>query len=137
MIKKLLRITLPIMIVVSVALTGLALAGSGDAVPCSSNCGPNFQLNFKLENPLKVGSIQDAIKLFMNALVKIAIPFIIVMFIWSGLKFILARGDPKALGAAKNMFLGTVLGTLVILGAWTITNAIVGTINSIGSSTNG
>ncbi len=76
-------------------------------------------------------TVQKAIKLFMDAILKIAIPFIVIFFIWSGLSFVLARGNPEKIKTAKNMFWYTIIGTLLILGAWTITNAIIGTVNSI------
>ena len=98
----------------------------------STNAG-TFNLSVKLKNPLGVSTIQGAISKFMSAVVKIAIPFIVVFFIWSGLNFILARGNEKKLTDAKRMFWYTVIGTLLILGAWAITDAIVGTVNSIAS----
>lgn len=101
--------------------------------PSQTNSASEFPLQFRLENPLKVNTIQDAISLFMETVVKLAIPFIVVFFIWSGVNFILARGKPEALKKAKAMFWNTVIGTLLILGAWAITDAIVGTVNSIGS----
>ncbi len=88
-------------------------------------------LDVHLNNPLKVNNIQDAVKFFVNTLIKIAIPFIVVFFIWAGLKFILAQGKPDKITEAKKMFWYTIIGTLLILGAWTITNAIIGTVNSI------
>ncbi len=98
-----------------------------------SSSQSDFPLQVKLQNPLKVNTIQGAIKLFMDTVVKIAIPFIVVFFIWSGINFILARGNATKIGEAKQMFWYTVIGTLLILGAWAITDAIVGTINSIAS----
>ncbi|MCC7436756.1 hypothetical protein IT402_02700 [Candidatus Nomurabacteria bacterium] len=91
----------------------------------------DFDLKVRINNPLKVDTISDAIRLFMNAVLRIAIPFIIIFFIWSGLSFILARGNPDKIGTAKKMFWYTVIGTLLILGAWTITNIIIGTVNSV------
>jgi len=112
----------------------------GDTVknPNSSDGAGNFPttefpLLIRLKNPLKVDTIEEAISLFMDAVVKIAIPFIVVFFIWAGLKFILAQGNATKLEEAKKMFWYTVIGTLLILGAWAITDAIVGTINSISS----
>lgn len=102
--------------------TGSTTSGSG---------ATDFDLQVRINNPLKVDTISDAISLFMNAVLRIAIPFIIIFFIWSGLSFILARGNPEKIGTAKKMFWYTVIGTLLILGAWTITNAIIGTVNSI------
>jgi hypothetical protein len=100
---------------------------------CQTSQPTDFHLNVKLNNPLKVDSIQGAIQLFMNTVVKVAIPFIIVFFIFAGFKFILARGNPTELQTAKKMFFYTLLGALLIFGAWAITNAIVGTINSISA----
>lgn len=90
-----------------------------------------FGLNIAIKNPLKVDTIEGAIKLFMDAVLRIAIPFIVIFFIWSGINFILARGNKDKIGEAKKMFWYTILGTLLILGAWTITNIIVGTVNSV------
>jgi hypothetical protein len=99
--------------------------------PAVASGGNELALKVVINNPLKVATIQDAIKLFMDAVLKIAIPFIVIFFIWSGLSFVLARGNPEKIKTAKNMFLYTIIGTLLILGAWTITNAIIGTVNSI------
>lgn len=90
-----------------------------------------FILDVKLKNPLKVDNIKDAIKFFVTTLIKIAIPFIVVFFIWAGFKFIMAQGKPDKITEAKKMFWYTIIGMLLILGAWTITNAIIGTVNSI------
>lgn len=102
--------------------------------PCPKPAAPtDFKLNVKINNPLKVSTIQEAIKLFMGTVVKVAIPFIVVFFIWAGFNFILARGNPEGIKKAKNMFWYTIIGSLLIFGAWAITNAIIGTINAVGS----
>ncbi len=112
----------------AVCENGLNNCASGTGAATS---GSGFALKVKINNPLKVDTIQGAIKLFMDAVLRIAIPFIVIFFIWSGLSFVLARGNPTKLETAKKMFWYTVVGTLLILGAWTITNAIIGTVNSI------
>lgn len=112
---------------VSTPCVGAACDSSGSSQPT------DFTLLVKLKNPLKVNTIQGAIQLFMNTVVKIAIPFIVVFFVYAGFRFILARGNPTELQTAKKMFWYTVIGALLIFGAWAITNAIVGTINSISS----
>ena len=112
----------------------------GTITPCKDNCPQNnqntdFKLQVRLENPLagKASNISEAVKLFMNILLKIALPVIILFFIWAGLKFITALGNPTKLTEARKMFWYTIIGTLLILGAWTITNAIIGTVNSLTS----
>lgn len=102
-------------------------------VKASTSKATGFKLNIRLNNPLKVSSIQEALKFFMNLVLKIALPIIIIFFVWSGLSFILARGNATKIQEAKNMFLYTVIGTLLVLGAWTITNALIGTVNSIAN----
>lgn len=96
-----------------------------------SSRATSLDLKVRINNPLKVDTIEGAIQLFMNAVLRIALPFIIIFFIWSGFSFVLARGNPEKVKTAKNMFWYTIIGTLLILGAWTITNAIIGTVNSI------
>ncbi|MDB5255265.1 MAG: hypothetical protein JWL92_641 [Candidatus Nomurabacteria bacterium] len=92
----------------------------------------NQGLNIQLQNPLSgISTIPEAINKILSIVIRIALPLIILAFIWAGLKFIFARGKPDQLKEAKNMFLYTIIGTLLILGAWTITSAIVGTVNSI------
>jgi hypothetical protein len=116
---------------VTAGTTGTTFTPSGGTAGSGMPANNTTLLSVRLENPLKVNTIQDAIKYFVNALIRIAIPFIVVFFIWSGLQFILAQGNPDKLGKAKKTFLYTIIGTLLILGAWTITNAIIGTVNTI------
>ncbi|HEY0979918.1 MAG TPA: pilin [Candidatus Paceibacterota bacterium] len=155
MIKKILVLSAAVFLIVGLhAITPVSAQSSGNLTPekqsgnltpekkctgtacptTNSNAqGTGFNLNIKLNNPLKVNTIQDAIKLFVNAIVRLAIPVIVIFFLWSGLMFIFARGNPEKIKQAKNMFFYTIIGTLLILGAWTITNAIIGTVNSITS----
>lgn len=111
-------------------------AGSGSSATRNNpgvSSPTSFDLGLHIDNPLKVATIQDAVKFFVTTIVKIAIPLIVISFIWSGLSFIFAQGRPESVKKAKNIFFNTVIGTLLILGAWTITNAIVGTVNSIAN----
>lgn len=112
-----------------------ACISSGTNTGNNTNTSPSgasdFKLQVKINNPLKVDTIEGAIQLFMSMVLRIALPIIVIFFIWSGLSFVLARGNPDGIKKAKNMFWYTIIGTLLILGAWTITNAIIGTVNSI------
>lgn len=101
--------------------------------PSSAGAGQSsgFNLQVRLDNPLKVNTITEAVEFFVNTLIKIALPFIVIFFIWAGFKFVTAQGRPDKIKEAKQMFWYTIIGTLLILGAWTITNAIIGTVNSI------
>ena len=90
------------------------------------------KVSIKLKNPLgETDTISEAIKKIMDVVLTLALPFIVLFFIYSGFLFVVARGDPTKLGKAKNMFWYTLIGSLLILGAWTIANAIVNTVNDI------
>ena len=140
--KKVLLIPLIALLVITLGTTtmtaqdatqkpALGAATGKAAVPATPPTA--FNLGLDIKNPLKVDTIQDAVKFFVTTIVKIAIPLIVISFIWSGLSFIFAQGRPESVKKAKNIFFNTVIGTLLILGAWTITNAIVGTVNSIAN----
>lgn len=105
-----------------------------NTTPSNTTQQTNAPLSIHLNNPLSgVSTVPEAINKILSIVIRIALPFVIIMFIWSGIQFILAQGNDKKLKDAKNTFLYTVIGTLILLGAWTITNAIVGTVNSIVS----
>ncbi|HTH93137.1 MAG TPA: pilin [Candidatus Paceibacterota bacterium] len=92
----------------------------------------NAPLNIHLINPLTgVSTIPDVINKILSIVIRVALPLIILFFIWSGLTFIFAQGNPTKIQTAKRMFFYTVIGMLLILGAWVITNAIIGTVNAI------
>lgn len=118
------------------AQAGPAPCGQAGQAPCTTTSGTrsfdsSFDLKIKLNNPLKVNTIQDAVRLFVNGVVRLAIPVLVIFYIYAGFSFIAARGNTEKIKNAKSMFFYTIIGTILILGAWAITNAIVGTVNSI------
>lgn len=89
----------------------------------------------KIKNPLgETDTIAEVIKKLMDIVLMLALPFIVLFFIYSGFQFVTARGKPEKLKTAKAMFWHTLLGALLILGAWTVATAIVNTINDIAAS---
>lgn len=121
--------------IISILLIGSGMAFAADpaspAPGTPASPAPGSVLTLKIDNPLKVNTIQDAVKFFINTIVKLAIPVIVFFFLYSGFMLILAQGKPEAIAKARRMFFYTLIGTLLILGAWSITNAIVGTVNSL------
>ncbi len=114
------------------AVSSPALKATPASAGTPTNTANNAPLNIHLENPLNgISTIPDAINKILSVVIRIALPIIIIFFIWSGFTFITARGNPTEVTKAKNIFLYTVIGTLLILGAWVITNAIIGTVNAI------
>jgi hypothetical protein len=91
----------------------------------------NEPIKLVINNPLGVTSIEEMIQKIMSMIVKLAVPVIICFFLYSGFMFITAQGDKKKLDTAKKMFFQVVIGSVIILGAWTIASAIVSTVNLI------
>lgn len=110
---------------------GCKAEDGGNTNNTTVNTSSSFDLNIKLQNPLKATTIQEAIALFMRIIIKLAIPVIILMYLWVGFSYILALGNPEKIKKVHNLLLYTVIGTLLVFGAWAITNAIVGTINAV------
>ncbi len=89
-------------------------------------------INIKIKNPLgDTDTIPEAIKKIMDVILQLVFPFIVLLFIYAGFLFVTARGNTDKLKQAKTMFWYTLIGTLLILGAWTIATAIVNTVNEI------
>lgn len=73
----------------------------------------------------------ELLRAVLNAIVRIMMPVIAIMFIVTGFMFVTAGGDEKKLETAKKMFFGTVIGAAIILGAWALATAIAGTIQQL------
>ncbi len=100
----------------------LSAVASGGSL-CSSGKG--------LCNPLKAKSIEAFLGDILDYVVKIGTIFIVLMLVFVGFKFTAARGNAGELEKVRTMFLWTIVGALVILGAHVISDMITSTINTI------
>ncbi len=66
-------------------------------------------------------------KLFKN-FVKIALPFLVLFTVYSGLLFVMARGNEEKLKEAKEHFLYVIIGATIVLGSWTLAKLLAGTV---------
>ena len=94
----------------------------------SSNSAP-----FKLENPIAVGSLPELVAKILDIVLTIGIPIVAFFIIYSGFKFVLARGNEEKLKEAKQSILYTLLGAALLVGAWVLATAIDSIIDSIKS----
>ena len=121
--KYLVRLSFVVLSFLTILLPKLSFASN--ATEGSSNTTSGIQ------NPLKVGSIPDFVALLLGYVVKIGAVVAVFAFIYSGFLFVQARGNSEKLKGAKDVFLNTVIGVAVLLGAQLIASIIVGTINNI------
>ncbi len=112
--------------------------GSGEVNPSGGGGGdviPNNSSNFSgLENPIQVGSLAELVAKLLDVVLTIGIPIVAFFIIYSGFKFVLARGNEEKLKEAKQSILYTLLGAALLLGAWVLATAIDSIINSIKSA---
>lgn len=102
----------------------LAVFAAGVLVLCS-----NIPLvlaidSVALQNPLKVGSIQDLLVAIINIVMILMIPVIVFYIIYSGFKYVMARGNASQVEEASQSLLYAILGGVLILGAFAIANII-------------
>jgi hypothetical protein len=85
-----------------------------------------------IENPLKdVTSVEGFVSQLLSVVFKIGSVLSILFIIYSGYLFVQARGNPGALGKAKDTLVGTLIGVALLLGATLIAQIVIGTINAI------
>lgn len=89
------------------------------------------------QNPITYGGI-TTIPEFLLAVVDlvflIGIPIIVLCIIYSGFLFVSAGDNEAGIRKAKMVFMWTIVGALVLLGAKAIAMAIQGTVLSLGST---
>jgi hypothetical protein len=107
-------------------------AQTGNPSPVYSNApiaGGSHQVN----NPLGgINSFCGLIKKLLQAAIEIGIPIAVLFIIYGGFKFVMAQGNPKLLGEARQNFLWTVVGIGIFLGAWLLAMVIAATVNAVG-----
>ncbi len=85
-----------------------------------------------LKNPIKANNIQELLNDVVNLAIVIGMIVAVLMFIWIGFKFVMARGNSEALKEARNWFLWAVVGTAILISARVITAVVQNTLTSAG-----
>lgn len=89
---------------------------------------------FTLIDPLGIKNFCDLVKNLLNIVLAIGVPIAVLFLVWSGFRFILARGNPTDLGVARKNFYFVIIGIAIFLGAWTLATIISATIQSLDKS---
>lgn len=85
-------------------------------------------------NPVTYGSITtvpDFLLAVVDLVFLIAVPFIVICIIYSGFLFVTAGDNESQIAKARKVFLWTIIGAIVLLGAKAIALAIQNTINAL------
>ena len=114
------------------AQTPAPAPAGGNAGGSITSTVPDFK---KLENPLggaKIGTINDAIEAVLKIILKISIPFVTLMIIYTGFLFVKAQGNQEKITEARNTLVAVVVGAALLIGSVSLANAIAGTIEKVG-----
>lgn len=117
------------------AQQGSATNGSGPQGSATNGPAPGTQTSQnlpKLQNPLKVGSIQGVIYLAVDLAIYIGTAFAILALIFVGFKFVEARGNDVKLKAAKQWFFYVIIGFAILISAKVIVEIVKNTLVQSG-----
>jgi len=120
------------MFVPQYALAQNAGGSSTKPAPATQTTNTGTTEATKLDNPIKgVKDIPTLVEKLLRIVLKIGAPLVALAIIYTGYLFIAAQGKPEKITDAKNALLFTLIGALILLGAYVIAESVVGTINAI------
>ena len=88
--------------------------------------------NIEIKSAINIPSVAELITTFISWLINIGVVAITLAFIYVGFQFVASRGNPKGIESARQAFLWTVVGTLVLLGGKVLVEVIKQTLTSGG-----
>ncbi len=118
--RKISRVVAPLLVFTVLLIPVISFA-------VDTPCDPSKELC----NPIKFGSIQDFFQAVLQIAAEVGSVIIILAFIYSGFLFVSARGNQEELSKAKKSITYTVIGAIIVLGAWAFSVAITNTVNTI------
>lgn len=105
--------------------------GDSDGKDGGNGKSSGVQQSTTLENPLKVDSLWGFVELVLGWVVRIGSVVVGLFLLIAGFNFVTAQGNEEKLAAAKRGLLYTIIGAILLLGAWTIATVISNTIEQI------
>ena len=97
----------------------LLLLFSMPLISFAADCPPD-----KICNPIISNTFGELMARIADAAAKIGLPLVAVFMIYSGFLFVSARGNEEQLTKAKTTFFWTIIGALLVVGAFAISLAI-------------
>ena len=87
-----------------------------------------------MQNPLSKNfdSVGSLISGFLDIFSYLVILLAVLLIIWVGLQFVLARGNPDRIKELKIWLLWIVVGVAIVIGARIIVSAVINTLSATG-----
>jgi hypothetical protein len=90
-----------------------------------------FAQSIGIPNPLKLNSISDVVLSVVKIVRVIALPFVVIMILYSGFLFIWARGNAEGITTAKKTLVYVLIGAFIILASEMIGYLLRDTVNGL------
>ena len=87
----------------------------------------------RLDNPIKFNSVSALITGVIDLVLTIAIPLLVVVFVWLGFRFIMAQGKETEITKVKKDLWYTIIGAGVVIGAKAISELLQATVSSLNN----
>ncbi len=97
---------------------------------CALSVPGSFAFAEVLKNPIKYDTFSAFVAGVTNAAVQILMPFVVIAFIYSGFLFVKAQGKDTELKKAKEAILWSVIGAMILFGAWGFAEMIGKTVDT-------
>ncbi len=101
---------------------------SADNVKVTSS---GVTVSTQLINPIKYKDFSEFVKAVIKVAVQVLTPFVVLAFVYSGFLFVKAQGKPEDIEKAKSAIYWSVIGALILFGAWGFAQIIELTVKTI------
>lgn len=106
--------------------------GGGSGAPSLGGGGGKVVPINKLSSPIQAQNIQDLLLKLVDLAIVLGAIAAAFVFLWIGFSLVMARGDPKAITAAKEYFFAAVVGTAILISSKVIVEVIKSTLVNTG-----
>jgi hypothetical protein len=86
-----------------------------------------------ISNPLKVDSVSELVQTAVDIFSYLIVLFGVLALIWTGLQYILARGNPEEMKKQSARLMWIVIGIAIVIGAKIIVNIVINTLSATGA----
>jgi len=95
---------------------------------------PLITLAIEFENPINKQSLKDVVVAILDFVVEVGTIIAVLFLVYAGFLFVFARGSESMLDKAKQTFFWTIVGGVVILGAFVLSDIIKETARGLGAN---
>jgi hypothetical protein len=95
----------------------------------------NMTVNLADFNPIESDNIYALITAIVDFVLKIGAVVVVLFVIYAGFLFVTAQGNEEKISKAKTAFFWTIVGAMIILGAYALSGIICETAKQLGATT--